>query len=403
MNQRASRPSPDLDWLVIGGGIHGTHVAVRLLGEAGVDRARLALVDPAPRLLDRWKRCTANTGMTHLRSPGVHHLDVDPFSLFEHCGLSRLERAESPDFMEPYSRPSLSLFTEHCAAVLETHGLADLHHQDRAVALEPGNDGVTVRLASGAELVSRQVVLALGAGDQPAWPDDIRALQAQGAPVEHIFDPDHSLTPDRWPDRVAVLGGGITAAQAALRFVEAGRQVWLVSRHALREHQFDSDPGWIGPKYMKAYQQIADLDDRRAVIARARNRGSVPPAIHAQVEQAQKQGRLQQWCGVPSFRWDGTALHVTVGENTGTVDALLLATGFGPNRPGGRLVDALVDDHHLSCARCGYPVVDIHLRWHPRIFVTGPLAELELGPVARNIIGARRAAERILATPGVMS
>jgi hypothetical protein len=30
------------------------------------------------------------------------------------------------------------------------------------------------------------------------------------------------------------------------------------------------------------------------------------------------------------------------------------------------------------------------------VFVTGPLAELEVGPVARNLIGARRAAERIV-------
>jgi hypothetical protein len=29
------------------------------------------------------------------------------------------------------------------------------------------------------------------------------------------------------------------------------------------------------------------------------------------------------------------------------------------------------------------------------LFVTGPLAELELGPTARNIAGARRAGERI--------
>jgi len=46
---------------------------------------------------------------------------------------------------------------------------------------------------------------------------------------------------------------------------------------------------------------------------------------------------------------------------------------------------------------CGYPIVDRDLRWgHPRIFVSGALAELELGPSARNIAGARLAAERIV-------
>ena len=37
-----------------------------------------------------------------------------------------------------------------------------------------------------------------------------------------------------------------------------------------------------------------------------------------------------------------------------------------------------------------------NLCWHSRIFVAGALAELELGLSARNIAGARLAAERIL-------
>lgn len=55
----------------------------------------------------------------------------------------------------------------------------------------------------------------------------------------------------------------------------------------------------------------------------------------------------------------------------------------------------------LPCAACGYPLVDRALRWHGSadgpspLFVTGPLAELEVGPVSRNIQGARLAARRI--------
>ena len=66
-----------LDWLIIGGGIHGVHIAARLLGESGVAPDRLRILDPCDRLLARWRNCAAATGMTHLRSPGVHHLDLD--------------------------------------------------------------------------------------------------------------------------------------------------------------------------------------------------------------------------------------------------------------------------------------------------------------------------------------
>ena len=50
------------DWLIVGGGIHGVHIAARLLGEAGVEPDRLRIVDPdqeSPHLARRatpWQR-----------------------------------------------------------------------------------------------------------------------------------------------------------------------------------------------------------------------------------------------------------------------------------------------------------------------------------------------------------
>ena len=79
-------------------------------------------------------------------------------------------------------------------------------------------------------------------------------------------------------------------------------------------------------------------------------------------------------------------------------DRVLLATGFAAKRPGGTMIDGLIASANLPCAECGYPVVDSQLRWHPRVYVSGPLAELELGPVSRNIAGARRAADRVVAS-----
>ena len=79
-----------------------------------------------------------------------------------------------------------------------------------------------------------------------------------------------------------------------------------------------------------------------------------------------------------------------------TVHHVLLATGFATARPGGELVDRLINSESLLCAKCGYPIVDQTLSWHPRVFVSGPLAELELGPTSRNIHGARRAGDRIV-------
>ncbi|TXD39760.1 hypothetical protein FRC96_05670 [Lujinxingia vulgaris] len=88
-------------------------------------------------------------------------------------------------------------------------------------------------------------------------------------------------------------------------------------------------------------------------------------------------------------------LRLTTGESL-EVQRVLLATGFRSERPGGAMLDELITSASLPCADCGYPIVDASLRWHPRVHVCGPLAELELGPASRNIAGARRAGDRLV-------
>ena len=84
--------SSSVDWLIVGGGIHGVHVAARLIGEGGLDASQVRILDPGEDLLERWCRCTEATGMSHLRSPGVHHLDLEPFSLVHFAGSRRNRR-----------------------------------------------------------------------------------------------------------------------------------------------------------------------------------------------------------------------------------------------------------------------------------------------------------------------
>jgi pyruvate/2-oxoglutarate dehydrogenase complex dihydrolipoamide dehydrogenase (E3) component len=124
----------------------------------------------------------------------------------------------------------------------------------------------------------------------------------------------------------------------------------------------------------------------------------MPPDIFDALGRAIGEGRVH-WhlAEVRGLRRADEKLRVKLSSGPSfAVDQVLLATGFQAKRPGGPLIDELVEETSLLCADCGYPLVDKHLRWHPRIFATGPLAELELGPSARNIAGARRAADRIL-------
>lgn len=383
----------NLEWLIIGGGIHGVHIAARLIDEAGVDPGRIRIVDPGPRLLDRWRTCTATTGMTHLRSPSVHHLGPNPWALQRMAGKRKNNR-KSGLFAPPYDRPALGFFNEHCDRVINQFGLSDLHVQARAVSLSIDCEKVDVELSNGEALESDNVVLAIGASEQPHWPDWAPRNDSR---VHHVFEQNF----DGWPaseEAVVVVGGGISGGQVAIRLLNEGHRVDLVSRHPMREHQFDSDPGWLGPRFMTKFKREPNADRRRALITDARHRGSMPPDVHRDLRLAIKANRLQ-WHQTAVDEIDATGDEIAVHLSTGSLlsaQRVLLATGFSSPRPGGSLVDHLVASESLSCAKCGYPIVDESLRWHPRVYVSGPLAELELGPSSRNIAGARRAADKLV-------
>lgn len=380
-------------WAVVGGGLHGVHVAARLVGEGLVTADELRIIDPGERLLARWRQCTSATGMAYLRSPSVHHLDLSPWSLQEFVRAREVPAAIA--YAAPYDRPGLELFDAHCDDVIKRYGLADCHVRARVERCAPRKGSVALILDDDSTLQASHVVLALGAGSECLWP----AWAPAGNPrVQHIFGADASSELPKAGDSVLVVGGGISACQVALRLAVDGAQVHLVSRHTTRTHQFDSDPGWLGPKYMREFERETDLAARREIIANARHRGSVPPGLEEKLVHARDDGELE-WstAEIVAMRPMEHGLVTTLanGERLLT-DRAVLATGFGMRRPGGALVDALALDSGLPTAPCGYPAVDRLLRWHPRVFVTGPLAELELGPASRNISGARRAGDRIV-------
>ena len=382
----------NLDWLIIGGGIHGSHIAARLIGEACISPDRIRIVDPCERLLDRWKSRTAITGMTHLRSPAVHHLGIDHGDLrrFATRGRKRIHRPFAP----PFNRPSLKLFNAHCDQIEQAYKLTDLHIRDRAVKCLVDCDKAVVKLAGGTEMHSRNVVLAIGSGDQTQWPEWAPRDEPR---VQHVFEPGF----EDWPtivQTIMVVGGGISSGHVALRLLKEGHDVHLVSRHTLRHHQFDSDPGWLGEKYASVFGRTKDVDQRRTVITTARHRGSVPPDMGRSLRRAINRKQMHRHEDqISNLVIDDQGVHVTLAtSDVITVDRLMLATGFAGGRPGGAMLDDLIASASLPCAECGFPIVDSTLQWHPRVFVSGALAELELGPVSRNIAGARWAGDRIV-------
>ncbi|MEB3198205.1 MAG: FAD/NAD(P)-binding protein [Candidatus Sericytochromatia bacterium] len=384
-----------LDWLIIGGGPHGTHLSLVLTRDVGIPHERVRVLDPHLTPLAGWTARARNVGMTHLRSPAPYHLDTDPMALPYFLG--QVPQLAEGAFLEPYKRPSLALFSAHCGQVMADHRLLGMRCRGEALGLTLAAGHVEVETRQGT-LRARRVALAIGGCEHPVWPVWAMALRAQGAPIQHVFSPDFRR--ERLPawQHAVVLGGGISAYQLAMALARRQPgQVTLLSRHAPRVHLLDSDPGWSTPRLLEPFRKLRDAADRRQAIREARRPGSVPSEILAEFQALQASGALTQRCGgVREASWAAGRLQLVLADGQCLLaDRLILATGFSGERPGGLLLHRAISEHALPLAPCGYPLVDRALRWHPRLHVMGPLAELEIGPIARNLVGAQHAAARI--------
>lgn len=391
----------DLEWLIIGGGVHGTLVSHFLTATGRAERDRLRVLDPHEHPMAVWHRCARSVGMRYMRSPSVHHLDLSPSSMRTFAGLHQIG---ARGFAQPYHRPRLDVFEAHCDWVIDKHALRSLRCQGLAQGLrrDPTGEGWCVPTDRG-ELRARRVVLAQGSMHALARPQWARALGPTGR-IEHVLDAGFSRAAIPPDDDVAIVGGAISAAQLALALATPpprGGRVVVLARRPARTRQFDTEPGWLGPRHLRGFAQEPCLRERRRQIEEARGGGTISPEEWRRVRRAVAAGQLRwQHDEVISGQIHPPHHRVELSLRGGEVlrvDRVVLATGFERRPPLAPWLEHAARELALPRAPCGTPVLDPHLQWASGLFVTGAGAELQLGPVARNVAGARMAAQRLLA------
>ncbi|WP_456085757.1 hypothetical protein [Limnoraphis robusta] len=199
-------------------------------------------------------------------------------------------------------------------------------------------------------------------------------------------------------EQILIVGGGLTSGHLALGMVARGATVTLMVRRQLREKLFDADPGWLGPKYLKAFEAESSWQVRSRMIQRARDGGSITPALMIQLRRAIRQGKLilLENCQVKAAIWDNNWQVECDRQEALTFDRIILATGTQLDARQHPLLQDILQVYPTEILD-GLPVLDQHLRIPGcELFVMGGLAALQVGPVARNLAGARMAAARIV-------
>ncbi|OAQ51265.1 hypothetical protein HTG_18620 [Natrinema mahii] len=395
------------EYVIIGGGIHGTCLANYLLSEGEYSHQDLRLVDPREQLLESFATKARQCGMRTLRSTFVQHIDTEPFSLESFAeGAGRVDELVSTENYP--SRPTLELFLDHARYVINRRDIDDCHLQSTVTGVTKTGTGdrLEVRTDMGT-LETRHAVLAIGLGGSPTVPTWATSLP-DDAPLVHAWDDEFDpVKAAEFAGPTFVVGGGITAGQLACHLSEH-TDVTLLSRHDLEVELTEADPYWINWRHIEREIHTyppgskARLDRIRA----ARNDATIPPYVKRRLDEA------RDCTGLDSRRGEITAAYATDDGllvrfddgTTATIAQIVLATGLDPI-PEHPLVGSVAESLSLERGADGFPVLDDRtLAWRrtdgtrSAVSVSGALAEPSVGPFARNIVGARRVAERLLAS-----
>ncbi len=390
------------DIAIIGAGPQALTLTTHLLQKGRRKSPEFVVIDPSGTWMQRWHQQFAAQDISYLRSPIVHHPDPNSQA------LRVFAESRHRELFPPYDRPSRQLFEDFCGAMIQERNLQNRVIAAEVVRIEPLKQGryrFRLWFLEGSSLLARRVVLAAGDGalNIPDWVERLqktypadRLCHASQVDLRQVTVQGDSFAPGV---RILIIGGGLTSGHLAIGAIRQSAKVKLIARRQFQEKLFDADPGWVGPKYLKGFNAEPDWQRRWQMIQDARNGGSFTPDMMLQLRRARRDKDLElvEKCQVDQVHWLNHCwqVHCTDGDIF-ECDRIWYATGRGLNAAQHPLLQEIQAQYPATLVN-GLPILDTHLRWPGcELFVMGGLAALQVGPVARNLRGAKIASDRIV-------
>ena len=377
----------DTDVCIAGAGPHG--LSATLLFKKIDPSISVTVIDHSNEWLAAWNRQFERAEITTLRSPNVHHPYPDPFALEDF----RIGKGFLPSGL-PYNPPTTECFSAFCAEIIDDAGL------DKPLIAVPqlvqsGQNGIELITSSGV-IRTRYLIIATNPHQKiiPKWTLD---LFQEPNLVKHALDVNLLDLPNLGGQSITVIGGGMTAAHLSRGALLKGASVKMISRRPLQIRDFDTDPGWLGPKYLSGYYSETDAQERILMAREARGGGSIPPWIHNSLLDLSNTDSIEilESTEVISAQPESSKGCLLKLKNEKEVysDQVWLATGTCSSLQSMECLRPILEDISFID---GFPLVDRSLRLKPHsVYVMGRCATFALGPAAGNLWGATRAAHRI--------
>lgn len=301
--------------------------------KAKVDKClgpRVCVIDPAGKWMHEWNERFAGLDITYLRSPAWAHPDAfSQEALIDFAfQQNRLDELKEVDFQKTslqgipevdsgyFRLPGTKLFHDFCkkhsarlphdlvcGRVTDIRNVGSEYDYDIIFEGCPGSK-------TAKSVRAKQIVLALGAFGPPNIPTEFGCIfgltDAQGCPrIVHTgnWRALKSLNevlerPQRDVGRpVLVIGGGLSAVQAALLSVKHGRHTVLCSRRPLVERHYDLPLEWMDRRYAdggrgkKMFHFFAmSKTERLEYVKNIRGGGTVPPDYMQALQAARSKG-----------------------------------------------------------------------------------------------------------------
>ena len=412
----------------------------RVPGWKKLAQDKIRIFDRDGKWLSQWTRQFEALEIEFMRSPVSVHLDLfDSNALREFafrrdrcaeiCDLGGFDEILSVYFSKRSARsvraisineqsrllfdiPKSRLFIDFFSDLIERYELENVVEKQtvQTISFDQDSNLFSVWNTEGQLFRFRRIVYAGGVIQTPRIPDVFQNLDLFGSKIFHSSHlighcPGKLSRESLGGKSVAVLGGGLTAAQIALLGSTHGaKQVYLISRDYLRIKHFDFDVSWISRSRNAQHTDfyLSDLKTKEKLLKQVRQGGSITPEIMARLKLDRNVLIMQcrQVIGI-SLKQEGIQDCPMILEldnrQTVCVDIVILATGSDPDVRTNPLFQDLLSNHDLPFNKqSGLPVLNPDLSWENLpLHFTGAYASLELGPHASNLIGALTSSSRI--------